>query len=143
MRKQAEGESEAKVNDDADTDAANDADDNDELDDYDFEAGFQARLQKEGGRTGVQVKAAKRSVNSVTRDVTGSVQSNVKKSRNNLSLLSTSEWFLTVGVLVLVVVLAVGTHVTGTSTESFEPIFGSTEPFETTSNGEQLGFGGR
>ena len=66
----------------------------------------------------------------------------MKKPKNNLSLLSTSEWFLTVGVLVLVVVLAVGTHVTSTSIDSFEPTFGSTEPFETTLNGEQLGFGG-
>lgn len=31
-------------------------------DDYDFERGFQERLMKEGGETGVKVKAAKRSV---------------------------------------------------------------------------------
>lgn len=104
-------------------------DDDDELGDYDFEAGFQARLEQEGGRTGVQVKAAKRSVTKATRDVTGSVRSNVKESRNTLSLLSTSEWYLTVGFLALVVVLAVGTH------------FSSVEPFETSTNGEQLGFG--
>jgi hypothetical protein len=113
--------------------------DNDEIDNYDFEAGFKARLQQEGGRTGVQVKAAQRSV----KDASGSFQSNVKKSTNSLSLLSSSQWLLTVGVLALVVVLAVTTHVTGTSTEAFEPVFGSTEPFETTSNGDQLGFGGR
>jgi len=57
--------------------------------------------------------------------------------------LSSSQWLLTVAVLALVVVLAIGTHVTGTSTEVFEPVFGYTEPFETTSNEGQLGFEGR
>jgi len=103
----------------------------DELGDYDFEAGFQARLQKEGGRSGVQVKAAKRSAESVSRGVTKSVQSSAKQSKQTLSLLSSSEWYLTVGFLALVVVLAVGTH------------FASTEPFETSTSGEQLGFGVR
>lgn len=99
------------------------------LGDYDFEAGFQARLKKEGGRTGVKVKAAKRSVNSFTKGVTNSVQSSAKQSRNSPTLVSTSEWYLTLGFLALVVLLAVGTH------------FSSIEPFETASNGEQLGFG--
>jgi hypothetical protein len=98
--------------------------DGEELDDYDFEAGFQERLKKEGGVTGIKVKAAKRSVDSVTRGVTGSVQS-------NLGLLSISGWSLTVGFLALVVVLAIGTH------------FASPQPFETSTNGEQLGFGVR
>jgi len=94
-------------------------------DDYDFEAGFQARLKKEGGRKGVQVKAAKRSVDSATRAVT----SGLKQSKQSVDLLSFSEWNLTLGFLALVVVLAVGTH------------FASPAPFETSSNGEQLGFG--
>jgi hypothetical protein len=103
-------------------------DNDDELsDDYDFEAGFQARLKQEGGRKGVQAKAAKRSVDSATKVVT----SGLKQSRQSVSLLSTSEWSLTVGFLVLVVVLAVGTH------------FASSTPFETSTNGEQLGFGVR
>mmetsp|Transcript_28480 Transcript_28480/g.42247 ORF Transcript_28480/g.42247 Transcript_28480/m.42247 type:complete len:157 (+) Transcript_28480:78-548(+) len=92
---------------------------------YDFEAGFQERLKKEGGRTGIKVKAAKRSVDSVTRDVTGSVQTKI-------DLLSASEWNLTVGFLALVVVLAVGTHFASPP-----------QPFETSTNGEQLGFGVR
>merc|ERR1740130_2562343 len=96
-------------------------------DDYDFEAGFQARLKKEGGRTGMQVKAAKRSVDSTTRAVT----SGLKQSKQSVDLLSLSEWNLTLGFLALVVVLAVGTH------------FASPAPFETSSTGEQLGFGGR
>ena len=96
-------------------------------DDYDFEAGFQARLKKEGGRKGMQVKAAKRSVDSTTRAVT----SGLKQSKQNVDLLSLSEWNLTLGFLALVVVLAVGTH------------FASPAPFETSSTGEQLGFGGR
>jgi hypothetical protein len=99
----------------------------DELDDYDFESGFQARLKKEGGATGMQVKkvktAAKRSVDSVTQGVT--------ETRDILGLLSKSEWGLTVGVLALVVVLAIGTH------------FASPAPFETASTGEQLTFGVR
>jgi len=100
----------------------------DELsDDYDFEAGFQARLKQEGGRKGVQAKAAKRTVDSATKVVTSSL----KQSRQSVSLLSTSEWSLTVGFLALVVVLAVGTH------------FASSTPFETSTNGEQLGFGVR
>lgn len=98
--------------------------DNEETDEYDFEAGFQERLKKDGGRTGIKVKAAKRSVDSVTRDVTGSV-------KNKIDLLSASEWNLTVGVLGLVVLLAIGTH------------FASPQPFETSTNGEQLGFGVR
>jgi hypothetical protein len=107
----------------------------DELDDYDFEAGFQARLKKEGGATGVQVKtAAKQSVDSVTRGAKRSVDSvtqGVTETGNILGLLSKSEWGMTVGVLALVVVLAIGTH------------FASPAPFETTSNGEQLTFGVR
>ena len=98
--------------------------DNEETDEYDFEAGFQERLKKDGGRTGIKVKAAKRSVDSVTRDVTGSV-------KNKIDLLSASEWNLTVGVLGLVVLLAIGSH------------FASPQPFETSTNGEQLGFGVR
>ena len=98
--------------------------DTEETDEYDFEAGFQERLKKDGGRTGIKVKAAKRSVDSVTRDVTGSV-------KDKLDLLSASEWNLTVGVLGLVVLLAVGSH------------FASPQPFETSTNGEQLGFGVR
>eukprot|EP00979_Chaetoceros_neogracilis_P009679 scaffold2192_cov268-Chaetoceros_neogracile.AAC.81 len=66
-----------------------------------------------------------------------------KQPNGRLSLLSSSQWLLTVGVLALVVVLAIGTHVTGTSTEAFEPVFGSTEPFKTTSDEGQLGFEGR
>jgi hypothetical protein len=96
-------------------------------DDYDFEAGFQARLKQEGGRKGIQVKAAKRSVDSATKAVT----SGLKQSKQNVDLLSLSEWNLTLGFLALVVVLAVGTH------------FASPAPFETSSTGEQLGFGGR
>ncbi|OEU10962.1 hypothetical protein FRACYDRAFT_246063 [Fragilariopsis cylindrus CCMP1102] len=96
-------------------------------DDYDFEAGFQARLKQEGGRKGIQVKAAKRSVDSATKAVT----SGLEKSKQSLDLLSLSEWNLTLGFLALVVVLAVGTH------------FASPAPFETSSTGEQLGFGGR
>ena len=96
-------------------------------DDYDFEAGFQARLKEEGGRKGIQVKAAKRSVDSATRAVT----SGLKQSKQSVDLLSLSEWNLTLGFLALVVVLAVGTH------------FASPAPFETSSTGEQLGFGGR
>lgn len=99
-------------------------------DDYDFEAGFQARLKKEGGRTGVQVKAAKRSVDSAARAVTSGLKQQPKK-QNSVDLLSLSEWNLTLGFLALVVVLAVGTH------------FASPAPFETSSTGEQLGFGGR
>eukprot|EP00978_Attheya_sp_CCMP212_P007769 scaffold18085_cov45-Attheya_sp.AAC.2 len=56
----------------------------DELsDDYDFEAGFQARLKQEGGRKGVQAKAAKRSVDSATKVVTSSL----KQSRQSCWLL--------------------------------------------------------
>merc|ERR1740117_227246 len=93
-------------------------------DDYDFEAGFQARLKEEGGRKGMQVKAAKRSVDSATSAVT----SGLKQSKQSVDLLSLSEWNLTLGFLALVVVLAVGTH------------FASPAPFETSSTGEQLGF---
>jgi len=86
----------------------------DVIDTYDFEGGFQERLKKEGGVTGVKVKAAKRSVDtaskvarrsvdSVTRDVTKSVSS-------DLGLLGQSEWGMTLGVLALVVVLAIGSQ---------------------------------
>jgi hypothetical protein len=99
--------------------------DDDELsDDYDFEAGFKARLKQEGGRKGVQAKAAKRSVDSATKGVTSGLKQSVSE-------LSVSQWSLTVGFLALVVVLAVGTH------------FASSTPFETSTNGEQLGFGVR
>mmetsp|Transcript_5141 Transcript_5141/g.8445 ORF Transcript_5141/g.8445 Transcript_5141/m.8445 type:complete len:190 (-) Transcript_5141:75-644(-) len=108
--------------------ADDDTVDNDELEDYDFEAGFQARLKKEGGATRVQVKtAAKRSVESVTRGAT----QGVTESANILGLLTSSQWGMTVGVLGLVVLLAIGTHLA------------SPAPFETTSNGEQLTFGVR
>mmetsp|Transcript_651 Transcript_651/g.778 ORF Transcript_651/g.778 Transcript_651/m.778 type:complete len:180 (-) Transcript_651:163-702(-) len=96
--------------------------------DYDFEAGFQARLEKEGGTRGVQAKAVKRSVDSAKNVVTAGLK---ESAQNSVDLLSGTEWNLTVGFLVLVVVLAIGTHLA------------SPVPFETSSNGEQLGFGVR
>mmetsp|Transcript_28749 Transcript_28749/g.51998 ORF Transcript_28749/g.51998 Transcript_28749/m.51998 type:complete len:174 (+) Transcript_28749:82-603(+) len=104
--------------------------DEEEMDDYDFEAGFQQRLEQEGGISGVQAKATKRSVDSVKRDVTGSFKSNIDLlSTNEIDLLPATEWNLTLGFLALVVVLAVGTHLS------------SPQPFELNSDGEQLGFG--
>jgi hypothetical protein len=41
----------------------------DDIDDYDFERGFQERLKKEGGEMGVTVKSAKRSVDAASKKV--------------------------------------------------------------------------
>ena len=73
-----------------------------ELDEYDFEAGFQKRMKKEGGEQGLKVKAAKqsvdsvtrgvaRSVDSVTRDVTGSVQSKLFPTGKQEGLVSNTD----------------------------------------------------
>lgn len=108
----------------------NDSNSNDEevVDEYDFQAGFQKRVKKEGGVSGIKAKAAKRSVDSVTRNVTGSIKSKLFSE----GLVSTSEWGLTVGFLALVVVLAISTQ------------FGSSPvPFETDTNGDELFFGAR
>lgn len=124
------------VTPDVDVDDLDDFDDSD----FDFEAAFQSRLAQEGGRTGVELKAAQRSVQRATQSATDNVKqsaNSVKQSANSnllnkdLGLLPTSEWGLSVAALGLVVLLAVGTH------------FASPAPFETTSYGEQLGFGGR
>ena len=101
-------------------DALSDADD--DIDDYDFERGFQERLKKEGGETGLKVKAAKRSVDAASKQVTNQAKRSVKNATkatkgasdslfSDLGLLSQSEWGLTLGALALVVVLAVGTQV--------------------------------
>eukprot|EP00560_Eucampia_antarctica_P008257 CAMPEP_0197824138 /NCGR_PEP_ID=MMETSP1437-20131217/1438_1 /TAXON_ID=49252 ORGANISM="Eucampia antarctica, Strain CCMP1452" /NCGR_SAMPLE_ID=MMETSP1437 /ASSEMBLY_ACC=CAM_ASM_001096 /LENGTH=183 /DNA_ID=CAMNT_0043423655 /DNA_START=90 /DNA_END=638 /DNA_ORIENTATION=+ len=104
-------------------DSRSDDDDDEDLDDYDFQAAFQERVKKEGGASGLKAKAAKREVDTITRDVTGSIKSKLSSE----GLLSTSEWGLTVGFLALVVVLAIGTH------------FGSSPiPIETDSNGDEL-----
>jgi hypothetical protein len=121
-----EGESSSKVVEDDET-----AKEEDSLDDYDFEAGFQARLKKEGGTTGVKVKTAAKSVKQGAKRSVDSVSQGVTETGNILGLLTSSEWGMTVGVLALVVVLAIGTH------------FSSPAPFETTSTGEQLTFGAR
>eukprot|EP00566_Odontella_aurita_P028242 CAMPEP_0113587866 /NCGR_PEP_ID=MMETSP0015_2-20120614/35165_1 /TAXON_ID=2838 /ORGANISM="Odontella" /LENGTH=197 /DNA_ID=CAMNT_0000493611 /DNA_START=106 /DNA_END=697 /DNA_ORIENTATION=+ /assembly_acc=CAM_ASM_000160 len=95
--------------------------DND-LDDYDFERGFQERLKKEGGETGVKVKAAKRSVDVASKQVANQAKQSVNTATaatkgasdslfKDLGLLSQSEWGLTLGALALVVVLAIGTQV--------------------------------
>jgi hypothetical protein len=102
-------------------------DDNEE--DYDFNAGFQARLQKEGGGTNLKVKtAAKRSTESVKQAVD---QTKSTLLGNGISGLFPTQLSPTVGILVLVMVLAIGTHLS------------SPAPFETSTNGEQLIFGAR
>lgn len=99
-------------------------------DDYDFERGFQARLMKEGGETGVKVKAAKRSVDVATKQVTNqakrSLNSATASTKNvsdsllsDLGLLSQSEWGLTLGALALVVVIAIGTQFASPHSKSF------------------------
>mmetsp|Transcript_8217 Transcript_8217/g.12847 ORF Transcript_8217/g.12847 Transcript_8217/m.12847 type:complete len:190 (+) Transcript_8217:241-810(+) len=100
------------------------------VDNYDFESGFQERLKKEGGKRGVQAKAVKRSVDSATNELVAGIK---ESAENSVGLLSGSEWNLTLGFLVLVVVLAIGTHFAA------PPVL----PFETSSNGEPLGFGVR
>jgi len=116
-----------------------------DIDAYDFESGFQERLKKEGGRTGVNVKAAKRSVNSAVdsaaRDVTGTVKSSLKKSGvgSDLGLLSNSEWSMTLGVLVLVVVLAVASHFAAPP-PAFEAL-STKDQLERLANAEQVQFG--
>jgi len=119
----------------------------DDIDAYDFESGFQERMKKEGSRTGVKVKAAKRSVNSAVdsaaRDVTGSVNSILQKSsfKSNLGLLSKSEWSMTLGVLVLVVVLAVTSHFAAPP-QPFEAL-STMEQLERLANADQSKFGVR
>jgi hypothetical protein len=104
-------------------------DDNEE-DDYDFNAGFQARLQKEGGGTNLKVKtAAKRSTESVKQAVDQTKSTLLGKSGG--SGLFPTQLSPTVGILVLVMVLAIGTYLS------------SPAPFETSTNGEQLIFGVR
>uniref|UniRef100_A0A7S2M5X2 Uncharacterized protein n=1 Tax=Skeletonema marinoi TaxID=267567 RepID=A0A7S2M5X2_9STRA len=93
-----------------------------DMDDYDFERGFQERLKKEGGETGVKVKAAKRSVDAASKQVTNQAKRSMNTATaatkgasdsllSDLGLLSKSEWGLTLGALALVVVLAIGTQV--------------------------------
>lgn len=93
-----------------------------DIDDYDFERGFQERLKKEGGETGVKVKAAKRSVDAASKQVTNQAKRSVNTATaatkgvsdsllSDLGLLSKSEWGLTLGALALVVLLAIGTQV--------------------------------
>mmetsp|Transcript_21236 Transcript_21236/g.25270 ORF Transcript_21236/g.25270 Transcript_21236/m.25270 type:complete len:206 (+) Transcript_21236:72-689(+) len=116
--------------------------DTDDVSSYDFESGFQERLKKEGGRTGMKVKAAKRSMNSAVdsaaRDVKGSV-TNSSLQLSDLGLLSNSEWSMTLGVLVLVVVLAVGSHFAAPP-EPFAAL-STSEQLERLANAEQVGFG--
>jgi len=99
-------------------------------DDYDFERGFQERLMKEGGETGVKVKAAKRSVDVATKQVTNQAKrslnaatvstKNVSDSLlSDLGLLSQSEWGLTLGALALVVLIAIGTQFASPHSKSF------------------------
>ena len=99
-------------------------------DDYDFERGFQERLMKEGGETGVKVKAAKRSVDVATKQVTNQAKrslntatastKNVSDSLlSDLGLLSKSEWGLTLGALALVVVIAISTQLASPHSKSF------------------------
>ena len=111
---------------------SNESDDTLELDsdDYDFERGFQERLMKEGGETGVKVKAAKRSVDVATKQVTNQAKrslntatastKNVSDSLlSDLGLLSKSEWGLTLGALALVVVIAISTQLASPHSKSF------------------------
>lgn len=98
--------------------------------DYDFELGFQERLKKEGGETGVRVKAAKRSVDAASKQVTNQAKRSVNTATaatkgvsdsllSDLGLLSKSEWGLTLGALVLVVVIAIGTQFASPHSKSF------------------------
>lgn len=98
--------------------------------DYDFELGFQERLKKEGGETGVKVKAAKRSVDAASKQVTNQAKRSVNTATaatkgvsdsllSDLGLLSKSEWGLTLGALALVVVIAIGTQFASPHSKSF------------------------
>ena len=98
--------------------------------DYDFERGFQERLNKEGGETGLKVKAAKRSVDAASKQVTNQAKQSVNTATaatkgasdsllSDLGLLSQSEWGLTLGALALVVVIAIGTQFASPHSKSF------------------------
>ena len=98
--------------------------------DYDFELGFQQRLKKEGGETGVKVKAAKRSVDAASKQVTNQAKRSMKTATaatkgvsdsllSDLGLLSKSEWGLTLGALALVVVIAIGIQFASPHSKSF------------------------
>mmetsp|Transcript_62988 Transcript_62988/g.73674 ORF Transcript_62988/g.73674 Transcript_62988/m.73674 type:complete len:113 (+) Transcript_62988:208-546(+) len=106
--------------------------DSSQLNDFDddFDAAFRARVKKDGGVTGVKLKVAKKAADSATRGISKSIKSSLFPGGVTLDgLLSNSQWSLTVGFLALVVVLAVFAQLS------------SPEPFETSSTGEQLGFG--
>eukprot|EP00588_Corethron_pennatum_P009511 CAMPEP_0194267308 /NCGR_PEP_ID=MMETSP0169-20130528/1867_1 /TAXON_ID=218684 /ORGANISM="Corethron pennatum, Strain L29A3" /LENGTH=173 /DNA_ID=CAMNT_0039008129 /DNA_START=6 /DNA_END=527 /DNA_ORIENTATION=+ len=110
-----------------------DSDIEDDLDSYDFEGGFQKRLEKEGGTTGLKIKAVKRDAAGAADSIKSTVLSGLFPNVGNpdsKGLVTDTGWSATLAALAVIVILAVGAQVTQ-------------HPFEVSSNGEELGFGVR
>lgn len=102
----------------------------DDADAYDFDAGFRDRLAREGGATGVRVKAAKRSVDDASRAARRQVANSARGAANSakegtkelfedIGLLSKTGWGLTVLSLGAVVIVAVAAQFAGPPQKSF------------------------